>query len=92
MCKCTFACKEFKVNEENLIFSQVGGKKLFTCRALLAYNSPVLARILSSGSTKNKDLDLPEKEYEDVVELLAYIDPRVDYIITGSIPLFSVNP
>ena len=43
----------------------------------------MLARILSSGSTKNKDLDLPEKEYEDVVELLAYIDPRVDYIITG---------
>lgn len=67
----------------NLISSQVNGKKLYTCRALLAYNSPVMAKILSSGTSKNKDLDLPEKEYEDVVELLAYIDPRVDYIITG---------
>lgn len=72
----------FKQDQYTDVVLQVGGKKLFTCRALLAYNSPVLARILSSGSTKNKDLDLPEKEYEDVVELLAYIDPRVDYIIT----------
>lgn len=51
----------------------------------MAYNSPVMAKILSSGSNKNKDLDLPEKEYEDVVELLAYIDPRVDYLITGEV-------
>lgn len=65
------------------LWKQVGGKKLYTSRSLLAYNSPVMAKILSSGSTKNKDLDLPEKDYEDVVELLAYIDPRVDYIITG---------
>lgn len=72
----------FKQDQYTDVVLQVGGKKLFTARALLAYNSPVLARILSSGSTKNKDLDLPEKEYEDVVELLAYIDPRVDYIIT----------
>lgn len=64
---------------------QVSGRKLYTCRALLAYNSPVMAKILSSGSNKNKDLDLPEKEYEDVVELLAYIDPRVDYLITGEV-------
>lgn len=61
----------------------MNGKKLYTCRALLAYNSPVMAKILSSGTSRNKDLDLPEKEFEDVVELLAYIDPRVDYIITG---------
>jgi len=62
--------------------SQVGGKKLFTCRALLAYNSPKMAKILGSSS-KNRELDLPEKSLDDVIELLAYIDPRVDYIITG---------
>ncbi|XP_045188555.1 protein roadkill-like [Mercenaria mercenaria] len=72
----------FKQDQFTDVVLQVGGKKLYTCRALLAFNSPVMAKILSSGSTKNKDLDLPEKEYEDVVELLAFIDPRVDYLIT----------
>ncbi|WAR21461.1 hypothetical protein MAR_015435 [Mya arenaria] len=71
----------FKQDPFSDVVLQVGGKKLFTCRALLAYHSPVMAKILGSSS-KNRDLDLPEKEFEDVVELLAFIDPRVDYIIT----------
>ncbi|KAH3787274.1 uncharacterized protein LOC127843269 [Dreissena polymorpha] len=73
----------FKQDPFTDVVLALNGKRIFTCRALLAYHSPVLAQLLSSGSVKsNKEMDIPDKDFEDFVELLAYMDPRVDYQIT----------
>jgi len=61
-----------------------GGRKLFTARCILAYNSPVFEKRL--GSTKKAELDMSDKDYDALVELLCYLDPRVPYTITGKKP------
>ena len=35
------------------------------------------------GNAKKHDLDLSEKNGDDIVELMCYLDPRVPYTITG---------
>ncbi|KAL4231776.1 hypothetical protein ACF0H5_009352 [Mactra antiquata] len=57
------------------------GKKLYTARCLLAYNSPVFEKAL--GNAKKHELDLSNKNCDDIVELLCYLDPRVPYTITA---------
>lgn len=70
-----------------------GDKKLFSNRCLLSYSSPVFTKMLGdksggdkgkSKTTGNKELDLSEKRYGDVVEMLAFIDPRVEYKLKDS--------
>lgn len=41
-------------------------------------------------SKGSKDLDLSEKRYDDVCELLAFIDPRVDTNLTGRLLLHNL--
>lgn len=66
-------------------FSDVGiivsGRKLFTARCILAYNSPIFERSLANA--KKHELDLSDKNFDDIVELLCYLDPRVQYTITA---------
>lgn len=62
-------------------FQQIGGRKLYTARCLLAYNSPVFEKSLANA--KKHEMELPNKNFDDIVELLCYLDPRVPYTITG---------
>ncbi|XP_052772840.1 uncharacterized protein LOC128211808 isoform X1 [Mya arenaria] len=57
-------------------------RKLYTARCLLAYNSPVFEKQLANA--KKADLDLSSKNFDDIVELLCYLDPRVQYTLTAS--------
>lgn len=59
----------------------VQGKKLFTARCLLAYNSPVFEKNLANS--KKQDIELANKQLEDVIQLVCYLDPRVQYEITA---------
>ncbi|XP_052249576.1 uncharacterized protein LOC127857199 [Dreissena polymorpha] len=59
----------------------VQGKKLWTARCILAYNSPVFEKQLAPA--KKTEIELHNKNYDDVVELLCYLDPRVQYTITA---------
>lgn len=59
----------------------VCGKKLFTARCMLAYNSPVFQKLLTNA--KKQDIDMSDKNYDDMVELLCYLDPRVQYTVTA---------
>lgn len=73
--------------------SQVGEKRLYSNKCLLCYNSTVFReQLLGDGKGKaskgSKDLDLSEKRYDDVCELLAFIDPRVDTNLTGKFELY----
>ncbi|XP_060574569.1 uncharacterized protein LOC132732184 isoform X3 [Ruditapes philippinarum] len=58
-----------------------GGRKLYTSRCILAYNSPVFEKML--GNAKKHDLDLSQKNADDIVELMCYLDPRVPYTINA---------
>lgn len=71
-----------------------GERKLFSNKCLLSYSSPVFRKKLSDeaggggkGKTKtagNKELDLSDKKFGDVCEMLAFIDPRVEYKLKDS--------
>ena len=61
---------------------QVQGKKLFTARCLLAYSSPVFDKNLASA--KKPEVDMNNRELDDVIQLVCYLDPRVQYKITGT--------
>ncbi|XP_052254604.1 uncharacterized protein LOC127860529 [Dreissena polymorpha] len=66
-------------------------KRLYFNKCLLCYNSPVLRKQLtaddggssgkgakSTGNKPSKDLDMSDKRFDDVCELLAFMDPRVE--------------
>lgn len=77
----------FEPDEFSDVTIIVGEKRLYSNKCLLSYNSPIFAKQLADGGTEgkgknktvaSKELDLSEKKYEEVCELLAFIDPRVD--------------
>ncbi|XP_045188556.2 uncharacterized protein LOC123546395 [Mercenaria mercenaria] len=59
----------------------ISGKKLYTARCILAYNSPVFEKMM--GNAKKHEIDLSNKNFDDIVELMCFLDPRVPYTVTA---------
>lgn len=80
----------FQQDEFSDVTIKVGDKQLYSNRCLLSYSSPVFMKLLGDdspgkGKTKSaasKDLDLSEKKFEDVCDLMSFIDPRVTKDLT----------
>lgn len=65
----------------------VENKPLFTSRSLLAFASPVF-RCMFSGEFKEKDqteVELPEKSYQDVSEMIRFIHPGFGDDLEGGV-------
>ena len=63
----------------------VEGSKLYTCQGILASASPVFRKILMSTTKKNstKELDLQDKAFDHVHELLQCISPAMQKPVSG---------
>ena len=64
----------------------VAGRRLYTCRGLLASASPVWRRMLFKDGFLEKDgreIPLPGKTFEDMLELLLCITPATQKPISG---------
>ena len=57
----------------------VDGQRLYTCRGLLAMASPVWRRMFAGGFAEKdaKEIPLPGKTFEDMLELLKCITPGI---------------
>lgn len=81
----------FESDEHSDVTLVVDDKRLYSNKCLLVYNSKVFEKQLGDDGGKggrgmakaaNKELVLNDKKFDDMVELLAYIDPRVDCELT----------
>ena len=71
----------------------VEGRRLFTCRGILASASPVWRKMFTSDF-KEKDaseIPLPGKSFTEVHELLLCISPAIQKPITGECTCFCVH-
>ena len=63
----------------------VDDRRLYTCRGLLAMASPVWRRMFAGGFTEKdaKEIPLPGKTFEDMLELLRCITPGILNPVSG---------
>jgi len=63
----------------------VGERRLYTCRGILASASPVWRRMFTAGFKEKeaKEIPLPGKNFDDVVELLLCVTPAIQKPISG---------
>lgn len=67
-------------------------KQLYTCRGILASASPVWRRMFVAEFKEKvaKEIPLPDKQFDEVMELLLCISPAIQKPITGKIELKGV--
>ena len=76
--------------------SQVGERRLYFNKCVVSWHSKVLKDQLADDTSvgkgrgppakvANKELNLSDHKFDDVVELLAYMDPRLECNLTGII-------
>ena len=70
-----------------LVFDK--GKSLFVSKSFLGYSSPVFERMFQPGfrESDSKSVELKEKSYEDFIEMLLFLHPRIQKRISGQYQL-----